>query len=473
MSRLRKYSIAALCFLTPLVPLLLLPNARFSFLGAQTAPKPESANQAQKAAQDKAQEYFAKARSLEHSKPMYKFSKEEWEMLLSHYESGLETLIAEAEKDPTNPAVQNVIGPAPSYLRSYANHALRKYRYDRVFDYWDRIKKIGKGARIEAVLASAMALRAHSALAEAKYEEAIRIFSEMSTIAKTESYGKLVMASYHPESYERIAKRAQVLSRQNIKPEYTAKIFSLRVGLLRFKWKEKGLAGESTTEVSTSPLKIKKGDVELADMAEASLRQTILAMSDGKFDIAFDRLALVDPLEINLPDGKKLPNGITQSPSQAGDDIIDRATGDVGNRLRERAKANDVVFLFWWGTSPLTQHGGSRNFAIDTRKKMRGHINMGVQFFHYDPGLDYMNCGSCPEPNAIGFYPHVYMHEFFHVVEARFGIKPVHGFTDPPKFPAWKGQDEVDYYWWQVRENIPAIQRQRGQTVSWTAFSFQ
>jgi len=195
-------------------------------------------------------------------------------------------------------------------------------------------------------------------------------------------------------------------------------------------------------------------------------------MSDGKLDIVYERLALTDALTVPLEDGREIGNGVTESPSTKGDDIIDRAEGEVGEQLRQRVKANDVVFLFWWGTSPLTQHGGMRTFKIPGPRRERGNINIGVQFFHYDPQLDYMKCGACPGPNGVGFYPHVYMHEFFHILESRFTIKPVHGFTAPALFPAWKGRDEVDYYWWQIRENIPALQKSQGKKGHWSEFSF-
>ncbi|HNL00181.1 MAG TPA: hypothetical protein PKK45_14325 [Leptospiraceae bacterium] len=420
----------------------------------------------------KAKLHFDRARALERSKEMYKFTSEEFGSLLGDYEAGLEILVSEAEAHPDTDDARKLVSQAAGPLREYANHALRKYRYDWVFDYWDRMRKIKKDIPIEAEFASAMALQAHGAFAEGKYDEAIRIFSDMAQISREGSYGKLVMASYHPEFYEKIVRRAKVLETMQVKPEYTAKVFSLRVGLLRFKWKENGLNGEPPTEVSSSPLKLRKGDVELADMAEESLRRTVLAMSDGKLDLVFDRLALIPPLDVVLPDGQKLPNGITQSPSTSGDDIIDRAAGEVGDLLRERTKAADVVILFWWGTSPLTQHGGSRSFKTGSGKSWRGNINIGVQFYHYDPGLDYMNCGACPGPNGIGFYPHVYMHEFFHVVESRFGIQPVHGFTMPQKFPAWKGSDEVDYYWWQIGQNIPSLKKP-GRRGNWSDFSFR
>ncbi|MBI3395919.1 MAG: hypothetical protein HY042_08800, partial [Spirochaetia bacterium] len=388
------------------------------------------------------------------------------------YQAGLDFLLNAAEGQPpgSRPALA-LADHARAYLRPYANHALRRYKYDLVFEYWDRIRKINKNADIEAEFASAMALQAHGALARDEYDEAIRILRDMIAFSQSGSHGRLEMESYHPEFYLKVAERAKGLAQKNVKPEYTAKIFSLRIGLLRFKWNRRMLDGR-TEQVSSSPLKIKKGDVELADMSEDSLQRTLRAMSDGRFDVTFDRMNVVDPVEVQLDDGREMGNGVTRDPSNRGDDIIDRVTGPLGEQLRQRAQAADVVFLFWWGTDPLTQHGGARAFKIDGKNLRRGNINIGVQFYHYDPGLDYMNCGGCPRPNGIGFYPHVYMHEFFHVVEARFGIKPVHGFTVPASFPAWKGRDEVDYYWWQIRENIPAKRRAAGKPDNWKDFSF-
>lgn len=257
-----------------------------------------------------ANQHFARAEAMTKAKGMHQFTKEDFDALLSEYEAGIEILITAAEKAPTGSKdALNLTNTAASRLRAYANHALRRYKHDWVFDYWDRIRSINKEASSEALFASAMALRAHGALASEDYNEAKRIFSEMAAIGKSGSLGKLAMESYHPEFYEKIARRAEELARNPVKPEYTVKVFSPRIGLLRFAWTHRLLSGE-TQEVKTSPLKLKKGDVELADLAEDSLRRTVLAMSDGKLDIVFDRLPVTDALTIRLEDGREIGNGV-------------------------------------------------------------------------------------------------------------------------------------------------------------------
>ncbi len=413
-------------------------------------------------ARRESQTHFDAAHNMEKAKSMHLFSPAEVEQLMKEYEKGIEILLDAAAKLPASGSSRDtLLTIAHASLVDYANHALRHYKYDDVYEYWQRIRAMKPDDAPEAVLIAPMAIQAHYYLGQRNFDEATRVFSEMKSIAESSSLGKLEMESYHPAAYLEIARRAKELAAKPAAPEYTVRILSPRFGRIVFKWDRKESDG-STVHVSTSPLKLRVGDVDLADLAEDSLRQTILAMSDGKLDLQFDRM--------NITDGVEVPRPFGSSSAGNGDDILNDLQGPLGDSLREKLKTSDVVFLFWWGTDPLTQHGGSHTFSIGGRKRSRGNVNIGVQFFHYDPKLDYMNCGACPVPNGVGFYPHVYMHEFFHVIEARFGIKPVHGFTVPAAFPDWHGKDEVDYYYWQIHDRIPA--QRPANRGGWREFNY-
>jgi tetratricopeptide (TPR) repeat protein len=55
----------------------------------------------------------------------------------------------------------------------------------------------------------------------------------------------------------------------------------------------------------------------------------------------------------------------------------------------------------------------------------------------------------------------MWLHEFFHVVEAMAGISPMHGYyaEERRSFPGWKGKtfDQLDYFRWHARTTLKKL----------------
>jgi hypothetical protein len=113
----------------------------------------------------------------------------------------------------------------------------------------------------------------------------------------------------------------------------------------------------------------------------------------------------------------------------------------VGDRrlLAPRFDSLDTVLRLWpWGMGEGT--GGGTTFSLEPvspKRALRGTINIH------------------PE-HSYGMW----LHEFFHVVEAMTGISPTHGYYDENRgsFPGWTGDKnhQLDYFRYHFRTTLPA-----------------
>ncbi|MCE9600322.1 MAG: hypothetical protein K8S54_20360 [Spirochaetia bacterium] len=367
-------------------------------------------------------------------------------------QQGIEGLLVEAERLPVgNPRRGDIASKLAQPLETYASVAIPLYKITELHRFGERLRSLDEYAGRDTNVTAATVLEAHRALGRRDFDTAIRLFSEIDSIAKRSANRRYEYEDCHAELFLRISKEARALAIRPVTPGYTMRILSLRTMDLKIKWKQ----GEN--QASTSPMPLNAGDIELANLAEDSLRQLVLAMSRGNLDLSFERIEL--PRTTLVRPGKRNSTG-------NGDNFISELTGPFGETLRSKLKQSDALLLFWYGNSPLTQHAGSQIVPYNDRSMQRGFINMGRMFFHYDNPYGGFN------PSGVRLFPYVYMHELFHVIEARLGIKPNHGFRPDQRtnFPAWKGSDEIDYYAWQLGENIPKILE--GRKRGWDALSF-
>ncbi len=393
----------------------------------------------------------------EHISKAYEFKKlNKKKQSMDEFESAIQLMLDEAESYPEgNEKKIEIASTIGGVIENYTLMALADFRIDKTFAIGDRARKLTNDRRLYSTLLMApVSLKAHTALGDGNFEEAIRLFSILEEIALKDKNGGREMYDFHPSFYKKISINAMEMKNLNITPEYTLKIFSPRYTEVLYQWKD----GSAT--VSWPLLKLKNGDLLLANIAENSLRQSILVMSEGKLDLAFER-ETIPSVQIMRP------LGLTNVFKNNGSEIVEELDGQVGEMIRNRLKENDVLFLFYGGIDSTAFHGGSFNLEISGKKIKRGIINISKQTFRYDSDSGF-------SPSLMGAMPRLYLHEFFHIVESKLGIRPSHGFkTENRKhFPNWKGNDQLEYYWWHFRETIPSRLKEANRKGNWLEISY-
>lgn len=369
---------------------------------------------------------------------------------LQAYETTLGEAVRVAEKNHDGD-FQDLINALNYAMENYPRHGLYHHHFKQVDDFSRRIGALQEFGYRDDCAISASSLEAHKAFGQQDFKRAETIFSDLTEYAAKTANRTYQLASHHPGAYLELVRKARDLRKARVKSEYTIRIASIRVRSAYFRWFE----GE--TEYSSSRgIELLPKDGDLGDIAESSLKQAIFAMTDGKLDIEFDRL--------NVP---KLEGTVAKKPKQRQDifHYIDNLEGKVAADIRGKIRNADVALVLWYGFQSTAEHGGARTFRGEDKPFTRGMINIATQVMMYpkmSPGVS---------PNGMGFFPPIYMHEFFHTVEARFKIKPNHGFLKDNRanFPDWQGTDEIDYYAWQLGQSLPQKISERG----WASFSWR
>ncbi len=117
------------------------------------------------------------------------------------------------------------------------------------------------------------------------------------------------------------------------------------------------------------------------------------------------------------------------------------------------------TFIFIWPSGvKQNAHGGAAKYLFDNGKKKawRGVIQIPSFRMPYNG-------------------PTLVLHEFFHVVENMAFIKPRHGYRHEIRinFPDWKGEGDLNYYYWQLSRKIPLLLRSKKfKTPGWHNMNF-
>jgi tetratricopeptide (TPR) repeat protein len=150
------------------------------------------------------------------------------------------------------------------------------------------------------------------------------------------------------------------------------------------------------------------------------LRQMVESLSDGRFSLAY---RIVDDTTRYRYEGETRPAWIPDRRLLAGD-------------INE---FDTLVRLWPYGEGEGT--GGATSLSLEpvsATRVTRGIINIHPEFSH---GM--------------------WLHEFFHVVEAMAGIQPTHGYYDEPRrqFPAWTGpkNSQLSYFRWHFSTTLPRV----------------
>jgi hypothetical protein len=197
-----------------------------------------------------------------------------------------------------------------------------------------------------------------------------------------------------------------------IRPEYTHHIVAMVLRRQDVRTVDEGRPVHHVKEITDRQR-------QEAEWRLAWLRQMTEAMSDGKLSLSWE---LVDDTTEYRYEGEPRPDW-------------------VGDRrlVAPRIDSLDTVLRLWpWGMGEGT--GGATTWSLTPvrpARALRGTINIH------------------PE-HSYGMW----LHEFFHVVEAMTDISPTHGYYDENRgnFPGWTGakNDQLDYFRWHFRTTLPA-----------------
>ncbi|HLF20678.1 MAG TPA: tetratricopeptide repeat protein, partial [Bacteroidota bacterium] len=174
--------------------------------------------------------------------------------------------------------------------------------------------------------------------------------------------------------------------------------------------------------------RITDGDKKHTLMISKAFREVIETFSDGHLSVSVDTITMHKPLtnaniiEINA---EGIPIFRYQTVEMMRD--IYKAAGD---------KFDTFIYVLptHWGEA----HGGGHFISIpnSTQRALKGVIEIAPRF-------------------SLA----IWNHEFFHVIEAITGIKPVHGHykTNKHLFPEWKGEadDEMSFHQYHYNATLP------------------
>lgn len=174
---------------------------------------------------------------------------------------------------------------------------------------------------------------------------------------------------------------------------------------------------------------LQAADIQNSKVALTGFGRYLEALSGGNLAVAFDFVTLDRPVT-KLKTGPK------------GEYMLDLEMLSQSSPELTPHIGNHDTFLFVWpaGSFVPARAGGG---------KLSGTWRGVMQVPAMRMALDSQ---SLPGPSLL-------LHEFFHVLERLAGIKPEHGFEKNLRknFPEWKGNNEFDYYEWQLNSTVARV----------------
>ncbi len=185
--------------------------------------------------------------------------------------------------------------------------------------------------------------------------------------------------------------------------------------------------------------------------AATHMRHLIRHLSEGMLDIVIDRVFMPQAQRAAVA-GKSVygntPDDTLQVilPGQTGKKLLPL----IAKIKDQSAGGYDTVFYFFNGSG------------------FRGIRPSASLFFKSRfPGIPFPAGRTVQGFISIPYNSHralegMYVHEYFHLLENRYGIYPKHGFSPDrhykknirSAFPGWKGQGQYDYYLWHFKSTI-------------------
>lgn len=266
----------------------------------------------------------------------------------------------------------------------------------------------------------------YSELVLKNYDNSIKYISESEKYITKNNIVFENVKKYELPTQKKIIENRKKLGK--IKPIYQNKILALFI--------------ESTNVRFTSLNgKIIKGKSSITDEERDSakffqevLREFIESMSNGNYSIIFENLNIQSTLnDIRVSSFGGLD---TREP------VIESISPNISDIFFKHRNDYDTFAIYWNGDNfSTTANGGGFNYPY-------------VNYQMYGPNRGYISFPTNwnDEVHITGL-----VHEFFHNIEALTGITPVHGYLSRNFFPNWKGDGELDYYWWHFTNTLPRV----------------
>jgi hypothetical protein len=272
----------------------------------------------------------------------------------------------------------------------------------------------------------------HIALSENEVNKALKYFS--SAISVGQNTSKLSNKLTDLKNKYSLFKKYS--SPENIRPEYVHKVTAVLIRKVDFRKgniRIKEEMNEMETRFSLISLKTLKPFVE--------------ALSGGKLSIDLKIRQWSAPVK-----SLKVENAQKYVLDTEGLSL------EVEKLIAENIPSTDTFIYIWPSGSKQSAHGGAGNFFLEMgqKKAWRGLIQ-------------------APSFRMPWNGPDLLVHEFFHVVENMASINPRHGYypENRSRFPDWKGEGELDYYFWHFQEIIPKLLKSgKFQEPGWKNLNF-
>lgn len=269
--------------------------------------------------------------------------------------------------------------------------------------------------------AVALYKKAHIEFIKLNYDEAINYYSDVEKfLEKNQKYKQYFDHHYRNFSMIDVVKKHKNLG--NFKP-----ILEHKILVLYLKNTDTQFEGKSIKTVFTDELK------ETAYISQEVCKRLIEVLSNGEMTVSFERLeinAYVSELSSSLSESNNEEIKIIQP-------VIESFHPYPWETIYKNIDFFDT-YIFYWNDNRLKS--GDKGGA----KALGGAANLPIfpyQLYSPKRGRIIISASLLDRPGTL-------LHELFHTIESRLGVKPIHGFSDQDRkhFPFWKGKGEFDYY---------------------------
>jgi hypothetical protein len=205
---------------------------------------------------------------------------------------------------------------------------------------------------------------------------------------------------------------------------------------------------ENTVHIKSS---VTDEDVFMTGLSAKFVKRFVEASTDGKLGMDF----VIDKPAVKLTRIKDNSDMETENRKNRTPDL-DYFVSQNEDYFKKAVNEFDTFVLIWSAKEFNLANGGQRlyKFPSVNVSAMRGYNHITAERISHNG-------------------PDLLLHEFFHTIE-KLGRVPVqHGYyrENRHNYPAWKGANGNDYYFWQLSENIPKDLRGKfGEDYS--SFSF-
>ncbi|MCB1175350.1 MAG: hypothetical protein KDK39_17380 [Leptospiraceae bacterium] len=312
----------------------------------------------------------------------------------------------------------------------------------------DRYRPFAAG-RLDGTLvysaAEALYWQGHEALSRAEYNQAATAYDQGTSWANRNAS----MAEwFRNQGMSELAPMARARASLGvIQPVYVHRFHALYLNEVKARFQD------SSGHWINAETRITDNQISASRIMETVLQTWLEVHSKGKLSLHGEHHKMdltVRNFKVSTSYGVESRQPDLESAGQELADFLFEYGGDV-----------DTWFFYWNGEGfATTANGGAHVYAYvpwQLYGSMRGYVSMPSHWMEKSSGFLTL------------------LHEYFHVVEAMSGIKPVHGFLDSARrnFPGWRGKGQFDYFRWHFYNTLPAVKNSLTQKREWSNLNFK